>query len=230
MAIQLYELKGAGEYRFSPYCWRTRLALAHKGLEAELVPVRFTDKDLVAFSGQTRVPVLVDGETTVSDSWAIACYLEDTYADRPSLFGGAGGRAVSRILNAWMDKVQNPLIVRMIVLDIFNAIDDADKEHFRATREQRFAMPLADVQADRGERIEDFRAGLEFLRDVLGGQPYLSGEAPAYTDYIVFSGFQWARSSSKFELLKADDPLHQWRDRVLGLFDGLAAKAATPSS
>ena len=229
MAIQLYELKGADELRFSPYCWRTRLALAHKGLEAELVPVRFTDKDLIAFSDQTRVPVLVDGETTICDSWTIACYLEDTYADRPSLFGGAGGRGATRILNAWMDKVQNPPILKMIVLDVLNGIETVDKEYFRTTREQRFGKSLEDVQAGRTERLEDFRAGLDFLRDILGEQPFLSGEAPAYTDYIVFSGFQWARSISRFELLEDGDPLHQWRQRMLDLFDGLAAKAATPS-
>ncbi|MDP6787761.1 MAG: glutathione S-transferase N-terminal domain-containing protein, partial [Rhodospirillales bacterium] len=220
---------GAGECRFSPYCWRTRLALAHKGLTAELIPVRFSDKDLIAFSGQSKVPVLVDGDTTLSDSWTIAGYLEDTYADRPSLFGGAGGRGATRILNAWMDKVQNPLILRMIVLDVFNGIEEADRDYFRASREQRFAMPLEDVPADRAARIEDFRAGLDFLRDIVAGQPFLSGATAAYADYIVFSGFQWARSISRFELLKADDPLNPWRDRMLGLFDGLAAKAAIPS-
>ncbi len=48
-------------------------------------------------------------------------------------------------------------------------------------------------------------------------------------DYIIFSGFQWARCISRFELLEAGDPLHQWRERMLDLFDGTAAKAATPS-
>ena len=33
---KLYELAGADENRrFSPYCWRARMALAHKGLEVE---------------------------------------------------------------------------------------------------------------------------------------------------------------------------------------------------
>ena len=33
MAITLYDLAGADEHRrFSPYCWRTKMALAHKGL------------------------------------------------------------------------------------------------------------------------------------------------------------------------------------------------------
>ena len=43
-------------------------------------------------AGSEKVPVLLDGETAVVDSWTIANYLEDTYPDRPSLFGGEGVR------------------------------------------------------------------------------------------------------------------------------------------
>ena len=46
MAIELYDLAGAEpDRRFSPYCWRTRMALAHKGLEVETIPWRFTEKE-----------------------------------------------------------------------------------------------------------------------------------------------------------------------------------------
>jgi len=71
----LFELAGAEPRRFSPFCWRARFALAHKGLEAKLEPVRFCDKGKLAASGQTLVPVLVDGARIVHDSFAIACYL-----------------------------------------------------------------------------------------------------------------------------------------------------------
>jgi hypothetical protein len=86
MTIKLYELAGAEDNRrFSPYCWRIRFALEHKQLEFETVACRFTDNNVIAFSGQNKVPVLVDGNEVVSDSWAIACHLEQTYPDRPSL-------------------------------------------------------------------------------------------------------------------------------------------------
>jgi hypothetical protein len=75
MSLQLYDLAGAEpERRFSPYCWRVKLALARKGLAVETIPWRFTDKGVIAFSGQGRVPVLVDGDRVVSDSWAIATH------------------------------------------------------------------------------------------------------------------------------------------------------------
>src|SRR3974390_869253 len=86
--LTLYELAAADpRLRFSPYCWKTRMALAHKGLEAERLPWRFTEKDRIAFSGQGRVPVLVDEGQPVADSWRIALHLEQRFPDRPSLFG-----------------------------------------------------------------------------------------------------------------------------------------------
>src|ERR1700740_2999115 len=87
MSLKLFELVGTDEQRpFSPFCWRTRMALAHKGLSAESIPWCFTEKDAIAPHNSEKVPVLIDDETSVADSWAIANYLEDTYSDRPSLF------------------------------------------------------------------------------------------------------------------------------------------------
>ncbi|MDA0261379.1 MAG: glutathione S-transferase family protein, partial [Proteobacteria bacterium] len=49
MTLTIYELCGADDRRFSPYCWRTRLALAHKGLVPNVEPVGFTQKDKITF-------------------------------------------------------------------------------------------------------------------------------------------------------------------------------------
>ncbi|HEY7383610.1 MAG TPA: glutathione S-transferase family protein [Beijerinckiaceae bacterium] len=226
MTRVLYDLAGADPaVRFSPYCWRARLALAHKGLPVETVPWRFTDKDAIASSGQGRVPVLVDGGKTVSDSWAIAVYLEDAYPDRPSLFGGAGGRNVTRFVNAWADTTLNGGIIRLVVSDIAAIVHDKDKAYFRASREQRFGMPLEEVTAGRAERVKAFRETLLPLRHTLSAQPYLGGAEPAYADYIVFGSFQWARCCSGFELLEPADPVASWRERMLDRFDGLARRA-----
>jgi glutathione S-transferase len=68
--LQLYDLAGAApECRFSPYCWRAKFALAHKRLPFDAIPWRFTDKHVIAFSDQGRVPVLVDGDRVVFDAW-----------------------------------------------------------------------------------------------------------------------------------------------------------------
>jgi len=226
MRRKLYDLAGADpERRFSPYCWRAKLALAHKGLEVEMIPWRFTEKDAIAFSGQGRVPVLVDGGRVVSDSWAIANYLEDAYPDRPSLFEGEGGRAVTRFVNGWADTVLNGGLIRLVLGDVYAHLHEKDRGYFRQSREQRFAMPLEAVCAGRDERVATFRQSLEPLRVVLAAQPYLSGAAPAYADYIVFGSFQWARCISPFVLLADGDPIAAWRERLLDAFGGLARNA-----
>ena len=98
MAITLYDLAGVeADRRFSPFCWRTRMALAHKGLEVETVPWRFTEKDKLPQPNGGRVPVIVDGGQVVHDSSTIAEYLENRYPDRPSLFGGEAGRALDPV-------------------------------------------------------------------------------------------------------------------------------------
>ena len=226
MAMRLYDLAGADpNLRFSPYCWRAKFALAHKGLAVETIPWRFTEKNVIAFSGQERVPVLVDGDKAVHDSWAIACYLDDAYPDRPSLFAGAAARAPTRFLNSWADTVLNPGIIRFVLGDIFRLIDPKDRDYFRTTREQRFGMSLEAYGAEREKHLPAFRQSLTPLRTTLAAQPYLAGERPAYADYIVFGSFQWPRCISPFALLEADDPIYAWRERMLDAFDGLGRKA-----
>src|SRR5687767_697002 len=62
---------------FSTNVERISLALAHKGLEAEEVPVDPADRSvLVELSGQDLVPVIDDGGEIVADSPLILAYLE----------------------------------------------------------------------------------------------------------------------------------------------------------
>jgi glutathione S-transferase len=225
MALQLYDLAAAdADRRFSPYCWRTRMALAHKQMPVETIPWRFTDKEVIAPSGQTRVPVLVDDDRWIADSWTIANYLEDTYPDRPSLFGGQAGRALSRLYSSLADTLVNG-IFRFIALDILQRVHEKDRDYFRGSREERVGMTLEALVADRDKRLPAFRESLAPLRLTLRAQPFLGGDRPLYADYAVFGPFQWARCISPFMLLAPDDPIARWRNRLLDAFDGLAGAA-----
>ena len=222
MSLKLFELVGADASRpFSPFCWRTRMALAHKGLSAETIPWCFTDKHAIAPHGSEKVPVLLDDDTAVVDSWTIANHLEDRYPDRPSLFGGEGGRAVGRMLNWWGDGLIGGMFP-LIITDIPLNLKPDDAAYFRRTREARFKRPLEEVMADRDKAVEGFRKSLDPLRLTLKTQAYLGGAAPNYADYIVFGGFQWARVVSPFRLLESDDPVYAWREKLLDAFDGMA--------
>jgi glutathione S-transferase len=97
MALIFYERVGHDGRRPSPFSWRIRYALAHKGLDFEVRPVRFADVGTIrALSGQHLTPILSYGDHVVHETWDIACYLEDQFPDRPSLFGGAIGRGMAR--------------------------------------------------------------------------------------------------------------------------------------
>ena len=168
MTRRFFDLAGAEpNRRFSPYCWRTKLALAHKGLTVETIPWRFTDKDAIAMSDQGRVPVLIDGDKVVSDSWTIAEYLEDAYPDRPSLFGGAEARRVTHFINCWADVVVNAALARLLLTDIYAHLHEKDRGYFRESREKRFGMPLEEVSADRETKVVAFRESLEPVRTIL---------------------------------------------------------------
>jgi glutathione S-transferase len=226
MTRTLYDLAGAeADCRFSPFCWRIKMALAHKGLAFNTVPWRFTDKDVIAFSGQGLVPVLKDGEHTLADSWAIATYLEDAYPDAPSLFGGPGGRATALLINSWGNAVLLGAVARTVLLDIHGHLHEKDRAYFRETREKRFGKTLEQVAADQAGNVAALRAAFEPVRMTLKLQPYLGGVSPLYPDYIVFSFLQWARAISAIPLLAADDPVAAWRDRLLDAFGGLARQA-----
>jgi glutathione S-transferase len=223
MSLKLFELVGTDNTRpFSPYCWRTRMALAHKGLDAESIPWCFTEKHAIAPHNSEKVPVLIDGETSVADSWAIANYLEDRYPDRPSLFGGEGGRAMGRMINWWADVVTVGGLAPLIVADIHALLKPVDAAYFRQSREARLGKTFEELAAARDTSVEGFRRALDPLRLTLRSQPFLGGAAPNYADYVVFGGFQWARVVSPFKLLADNDPVYTWREKLLDAFDGMA--------
>jgi glutathione S-transferase len=226
MNLQLFELVGTDDTRpFSPYCWRTRMALAHKGLGHGSIPWRFTEKQTIAPHGSKTVPVLLHDENPVVDSWMIANYLEDNFPDRPSLFGGEGGRAAMKMINSWGDIAIVGGIFPLIVADIPAHLHTVDADYFRTSREARLGRKLEEAAAERDKAVIAFRRSLQPLRMTLQAQPYLGGAAPNYADYIVFGGFQWARVVSPFRLLAEDDPIYAWREKLLDAFDGLARRS-----
>lgn len=227
--LTLYELAAADQsVRFSPHCWKTRMALAHKGLDAHRRAWRFMDKNVIAFSGQQSVPVLVDeNDEFVFDSWEIALYLERKFPDRPHLFGGAGTIPLTRFINRFADVALLTAIVPLILYDIYLALDPNDQPYFRASREKRFGKRLEECAGDLPSRFNDLRNALTPLRQTLRDQPFLAGDQAAYADYCVFGMFMWARCISPVELLEQNDPVYAWRERLLDAFGGLARQAPT---
>lgn len=221
----LYELAaGDARVRFSPHCWKVRMALAHKGLEAQCVPWRFFEKDVIAFSTQDRVPVLVHNQRVISDSWKIALYLEEQFPDRPSLFGSAETVPLTLFVNNWADATLVPALARIIMLDVYDCLDVRDRAYFRSSREARFGMPMEQVVADQEARVSDFHKALGPLRQILATQPFVAGSTPAYADYCIFGMFMWPHCTSPIAVLETGDPVFAWREHLFETFDGMAKR------
>ena len=204
-----------------------RMALAHKGLESTSVVegVGFSQKYKLEFSSQELVPVIKDNDMIISDSWDIAVYLEKSYESPTSLFGTSNDFNQVKFISSWVDSQLHPLIARCVVRDILNVISPSEHEYFRTSREKRFGKSLEEVVADRENTRTTLKQTLYPMRKALEIAPFFGGENPTFSDYAIFGAFMWARVTSPFQLLELSDPIYNWRERMLLLYDGLAKNA-----
>jgi glutathione S-transferase len=136
-AVQLYELVLDNGRSASPNVWRSRYALAHKGIDYTSVPLGFTDIPTV-FGGRFKtVPVLKDGNHLVAESWDIAEYLDRTRPQGAALFGGASEIATTKLLDAWLQGEVLRRLFRLYALDIHDAARPQDRPYFWQSREKR---------------------------------------------------------------------------------------------
>jgi glutathione S-transferase len=155
---------------FSTNVERVALAAGHKGLEIEWVDVDPADRSPVeALSGQSLVPVLVDGDAVVADSPAIILLLEERHPE-PALYpADESRRAEVEIFVDWFNRVwKRPP----------NAIADELEQ-----AEPDFAR-IAELSAE-------MRAALARFEALLAGRDYLFGDFGA-ADCIAFPFLKYA--------------------------------------
>jgi glutathione S-transferase len=134
---------------------RVALALAHKGLEVQSVWVDPADRSpVIEISGQELVPVLIDGDTVVSDSPVILAYLEERFPD-PPLF------PADPVRRAEVD----------VFIDWFNWAWKVPPS--RITDQLESAEPDREVIARHAAWLQD---RLELFEALLYGREYLFGE------------------------------------------------------
>jgi glutathione S-transferase len=221
--ITLYDLAFDKDLRPSPFCWRVKLALKHKGLAWRDEPCGFTEKQKIAFAQSQTYPVIHDGTKVVKDSWVIAQHLDAAYPDKPLL----PDRPYAQFVNAWADTAVNVAIFPIVVGDLVDRVRPQDRDYMLESRGKRLGTTdFAAFQAKAREKgVTAFRTALEPARRVLKEQPFLSGATPAYPDYILLGSLMWPRTISPLELLEKDDAVYTWRERMLDQFDGFARKA-----
>ncbi len=130
----------------------------------------------------------------VSDSIAIAQYLDDEYPDKPKLF--PAGPGVVAIFNSYWMQHPIPALSKIVQPTIFRRLNPASHEFFRNSRERAFRCRLAELAPpgpDREEGWSRFYEGLKLFSKLLGKngknelEPYVLGEKFSYGDIIMAS-------------------------------------------
>jgi glutathione S-transferase len=219
---RLYELVLDNGRSASPYVWRIRYALAHKGVPCESIPVGFTEVSSICGGRFKTVPVLEHGDTVLAESWDIAEYLDRAFPDQPALFAGPAELAMVRLTDAWFTAEVLRKMFFVYVLDVHSAARPSDRPYFRRSREQHLnGATLEDFTADREARLPALREALTPLRTHLSRFAFLGGSTPNFADYIALGAFHWVASVSTLPLLAHDDTLRAWLDRGFDLYGGL---------
>jgi glutathione S-transferase len=159
----------------SPYVRKILVLAAEKGLELELVPIGLGDQnpDFLACSPFRKMPAFTDGDFSISDSTAIATYLDTKYADKNMIPADAENRA--RVI--WFDEFADTILTSAAGAMFFN----------RIVSPKFVGKPGDDAAAAKGEA--DMAPICAYLEDVIGTGGFLVGEALTLADISVASPF-----------------------------------------
>jgi RNA polymerase-associated protein len=93
-----------------PYCARTRIVLAEKGIEYETVVVDLDDRPAWIYEKNPlgRVPVLEEDTFVLAESAVIDEYLEERFPEPPLLPADPGERALARMRIFRFDELSRP--------------------------------------------------------------------------------------------------------------------------
>jgi len=91
---------------FSTNCERVALAAGHKGADIEWIEVPYDDRaEVERVSGQSLVPVLVDGDTALYDSPVIMRRLDERFPQAPLWPADEARRAEMDVFVDWFNRL-----------------------------------------------------------------------------------------------------------------------------
>lgn len=148
----------------SPYVRKVLACMELKRLPYQVDPITpfFGGPDFERMSPLRRIPVLIDGPVTISDSSVICAYLDEAYPDRPLLPPGPAERARAR----WLEEYADTRLGDLLIWGLFY---------------QRIVHPAVWGTPGDAERIErtittDLPQALDFLEGELPADAFLFGE------------------------------------------------------
>lgn len=189
------------QFELSQYSEKVRLILDYKGLAYRKIEVTpgVGQLDLFRLSGQRKVPVLKDGTTVISDSTAIAMYLDRKYPDKPIIPTDPKERGLCLLMEEWADesigvKSRKALFGAMSQNQSFrtsilpNTTPDILKTVVGSVPTELFDFLGAGVgfSPDTIKEAKDaLKQDLEALSLLLLDRPYLVTDHPCLADFAV---------------------------------------------
>lgn len=217
-ALKLYELDNAEGQSTSPFVWRIKFALQHKGIAYESGPVGFfglrrIGHGVVEPGTLKTLPIVEHAGRFLSESWVIAEWLDETFPDHRRLFSSRAELAMVKFFDKWFGTAVLPPMFRSCVYQIFERVRPEEQDYFRTTRERMLGQALEKVAADSEAYLARTRAALLPMRLALRSAPYLGGDQPTYADYIAWGAFVGFSFIVERPLLAPDDALQSWIER-----------------
>lgn len=198
----MYEIVGFPRSRAMRVMW----LLEELGEAYKLTPAMPRSPEVLALNPSGKIPILKDGDATLTDSTAICTYL----ADRHQRFTFAAGTIDRARQDGWTQF----------------AIDELESPLWTAAKNS-FILP----EKIRAPEIKptcrwEFAKGLAHFEQKLGDGPFVMGDTFTIADIVLGHCGGWA-VSAKFDLPK-DGKLHAYFKRLRARpgFQAMAAKVA----
>lgn len=172
------DIKVIGSY-ISPYVRKVLVFLETKGIDYQIDPIApFVGNEAFAeLSPLKRVPVLIDGELTLTDSSVICQYLEDKFP-QPALYPrDIGERARAR----WLEEYADTRLADGLIWRLF----------YEISIKKRTTGQPADEEAVQRAREEEIPASLDYLESQIPADGFIFGE-PSIADISIACYFRTA--------------------------------------
>ncbi|KAF9563901.1 hypothetical protein EC968_004670 [Mortierella alpina] len=207
--IKLFEIVDAKKNSFSPMVWRAKLALNHKKISHETIPVTFLQipveipKACPNVTAPTVPTMQVGNELGIQDSLAIAEYLEKTYPEAPTIFGKTESeKNLNRFFESYVSNKLQPAIQGLVILNMYKMQDPENAEYFKSSREKG-GKTLEQLAGDKAQNIKDLKDNLGLIHGALKSGKFVCGEQPGWADFTLIAAFIWFNSFSPAEFEEA---------------------------
>ena len=148
----------------SPYVRKVLVCMELKGLAYEVDPITpfFGGDEFDRLSPIRRIPVLVDGDLTISDSSVICAYLDEAYDGYPLLPDSPRNRARAR----WLEEFADTRLGELFIWSLF---------YQRVVRPAVWNEPCDEERVER-TLSKEVPSTLDYLEDELPERGFLFGD------------------------------------------------------